>query len=96
MNLTKASIEWYEETGNSWSISCNFPNDDISNVPVIPENCVTECFKNPGCTHYYWANNICYLKKNANTEKANAINNKNNKTLCGIIARNGITLIFKY
>jgi hypothetical protein len=35
------------------------------------------------------------LKKNANIAKTSAINNKNNHTLCGIIARDGINLIFK-
>ena len=77
---------WNEETGNSWAISCDFPNDDLSNVRLTPELCSSECIKTPGCTHYYWAKDICYLKKNVYTTKANAINNNNIETLCGILA----------
>ena len=90
LNRLKGPKYWNEEiierTGNSWAISCDFPNDDLLNIPLIPQLCSSECRKTLGCTHYYWAKDICCLKKNTKTTKANAINNNNHETLCGILA----------
>jgi len=89
INKLLAPIKWYEETGNSWAISCDFPSYDLSSIRLKPEYCSAKCQKTPGCTHYYWAQDICYLKKKSDISKANAINNKNNGTLCGLLNPGG-------
>ena len=78
-------VQWQEELGNSWAFSCDFPNNDLSNVRVNAEFCSFKCRTTLGCTHYYWANYICYLKKNTAITKANGVNNNNQNTICGIL-----------
>ena len=78
-------VQWFEEIGNSWAKSCDFPGNDLSNVRLIPELCSFKCRTTLGCTHYYWAVDFCYLKSNLTITKANAVNNNNNQTLCGIL-----------
>ena len=89
----QSAIQWNEELGNSWAHSCDFPKDDLSNFAILPEFCSSKCRMTLGCTHYFWSNNICYLKKNPSLTKANAIDNKLQSTLCGILAP-GILRLF--
>jgi hypothetical protein len=77
---------FYYNIGNSWAISCDFPLNNLSNVRIKPELCSFKCRTTLGCTHYYWAKDVCYLKKNSAITKVNAINNNDQQTLCGILA----------
>ncbi len=74
----------------SWANGCNFPNDDLSSVVVSRELCLSYCEQTSQCTHFYWAKNTCFLKKNKQITKANAVNNNNADTLCGIVVKGNL------
>lgn len=87
------SIVWNEELGNSWAYSCDFTNSDLTKVTVSGELCSTKCRLTLGCTHYAWSNGVCYLKKNSAVTKANAFNNNNQNTVCGILTPGNLNYI---
>lgn len=81
------TIQWNEELGNSWSLNCNFLGDDFANVRISPDLCSFECRITLGCTHYYWAKDFCYLKKNITITKSKAIINNDQQTVCGLLTQ---------
>ena len=89
------SIVWKEELGNSWAYSCDFSNSDLTKVTVSIESCSTKCRLTLGCTHYAWSNGVCYLKKNTAVTKANAFNNNNQNTICGILTPGKLPVILQ-
>ena len=83
-------LKWIEELGNSWSISCDFPENDLASVAIEPEleivkSCLKSCRLTLGCTHYFWSKNVCFLKQNRTITKKDAIFNNNLTTFCGIL-----------
>ena len=86
-SVTTKPLQWFEELGNSYSISCNFPGNDLSNVRLVATSCSFRCRTTLGCTHYYWAADFCYLKSNITVTKAGAVSNNNNLTFCGILSK---------
>ena len=88
--FSETHLKWIEELGNSWSISCDFPKNDLLIVVMEPEleivkTCSKKCRLTLGCTHYFWSKNICYLKKNETITKKDSIFNNNLSTFCGIL-----------
>ena len=80
-------LQWFEELGNSYSLGCNFPGNDLANVRLVASLCSFKCRTTLSCTHYYWAADFCYLKSNITVSKASAVSNNNNQTLCGILSK---------
>ena len=87
---TTKPLQWFEELGNSYSISCDFPGNNLANIRLAASLCSFKCRTTLGCTHYYWAADFCYLKSNITVTKASAISNNNNQTLCGILSKGNI------
>lgn len=63
-------------------MDCDFSGNDIGNLAVSGEYCSGECAKFSGCTHYSWANGVCYFKSGVAC-KSNAAYNQYG--VCGII-----------
>ena len=84
---SRLTIQWNEELGNSWSLNCDFPGNDLKNVGLAPDVCAFECRITLGCTHYHWRNNFCFLKSNISITKANAVINNDQQTICGILTQ---------
>ena len=49
-----------------WASGCDYYGNDIGSQPGPGETCGSICFQNSKCTHFTWANNVCYMKKAIN------------------------------
>jgi hypothetical protein len=58
----KRAIKW---NGNNWAFSCDFYNNDLTNVQVSGANCGGTCAQTSGCTHFTWTQyngGTCWMK----------------------------------
>jgi beta-glucanase (GH16 family) len=62
-----SSLNWNGAgTHIMWSMNCDFPGNDLSQVSSNGENCGPKCDKTPDCTHFTWTDHnggTCFMKK---------------------------------
>ena len=68
-----------------WASGCDYYGNDIGSQPGPGETCGSTCVQNSQCTHFTWANNVCYMKKATNPTATAG----NGVTVCGWVNRNG-------
>ncbi|CAF1228762.1 unnamed protein product [Rotaria magnacalcarata] len=85
---------WETGAGHvAWSLGCDFPNQDFSNVRSSGELCGSRCEQNPICTHFVWTNynrGTCWLKHGLKKTSiwpyaTGLIETDDNSVLCGFI-----------
>jgi hypothetical protein len=76
------AFEWNDQGWNIWALDCDFYGNDLTRVNVAGEFCSEECGKVAACTHYSWANGVCYLKFGVIC-KSNAVHLSGG--VCGIV-----------
>jgi hypothetical protein len=75
-------INW---NGN-WAFACDFPGNDLLNVPSSGEKCGGLCQKIVGCTHFTWnyqQGGTCFMKKGP-VNKDDAFYTGDQGIVCGI------------
>ena len=85
IHSSMSMIQWVQELGNSYAIRCDFPHNDLCQVAAKAELCSFKCRTTLCCTHFYWENDVCYLKSNTSITKAKAISINKPNTICGIL-----------
>ena len=83
-------LNWQDVTGEiTWSLACDFTNNDLSSARVSSEKCGGTCINTNGCTHFTWTDYLggtCWMKKNgASQNDAKFTNNYN--SVCGIFTK---------
>lgn len=74
-----------------WSLNCDFYGNDVSNVQSAASACGDICAGNSKCTHFTWANNVCYMKSALNPTQLNYLNG----AVCGWINSRGESRYFQ-
>lgn len=72
-------VQWH---GLSWAISCSFKGNHIAAVLGPGDICTTECDEQPGCSHFTWKNETCFLQE-GEVSKADAFYSGDIMTVCG-------------
>ena len=83
------SVTWQNE---DWAFSCDFKNNDLTNVQISWEQCGAKCQETTGCTHFTWTSfngGTCWMKKGS-VSKSNAMYTGDKTMVCGIVS--GIVL----
>ncbi|CAF5105163.1 unnamed protein product, partial [Rotaria sp. Silwood1] len=78
-------VQW---NGQNQARSCDFNENDLSNVEISSDLCGRACGKTPECTHYTWTTyngGTCWMKK-GNVSKTDAFLTNDANMICGIIA----------
>ncbi|CAF2079796.1 unnamed protein product [Rotaria magnacalcarata] len=79
-----SSLQW---NGNKWTLSCDFPGNDMSNVRTRGEDCGGKCAQTSGCTHFAWntyEGGTCWLKSGS-VSKSNAVPRSDVPMICGVV-----------
>ncbi|CAF1387881.1 unnamed protein product [Rotaria magnacalcarata] len=79
-----SSLQW---NGNKWTLSCDFPGNDMSNVRTRGEDCGGKCAQTSGCTHFAWntyEGGTCWLKSGS-VSKSNAVPRSDIPMICGVV-----------
>lgn len=72
---------------DNWSFSCDFRNNDLSNMQSRGEDCGRICGETTDCTHFTWTNyngGTCWMKKGP-VSRNDAYNTYDNSMVCGIV-----------
>lgn len=91
MNIN--SVTWQNE---DWAFSCDFKNNDLTNVQISGEQCGAKCYETSECTHFNWNTHnggTCLMKKGS-VSKSNALYTGDKSTVCGIVS--GIVLCLHF
>jgi hypothetical protein len=76
-------INW---NGNNWAMSCDFRNNDLSNVRSAAEDCGGKCDEISECTHFSWTNwkgGTCWMKQGP-ISKNDAFSSNDRGMVCGV------------
>ena len=79
-----STVSW---NGQNWATSCDFIDNDLSNIAVSPQVCGAKCVETNECTHYVWsrwAGGTCFLKT-GDVSKDDALFTNDPTMVCGII-----------
>lgn len=83
----RRDINW---NGKNWAESCDFRNNDLTNVQVVAELCGPKCERTPGCTHFTWTQwngGTCWMKQ-GDVSKEDAFSTSNSTMVCGVLNNN--------
>ena len=83
MQFARRDVNW---DGKNWAMSCDFHENDLSNVQSSPELCGPKCLATQGCTHYSWTNSdggTCWMKT-GEISKSNAFSTIDPTAVCGV------------
>jgi hypothetical protein len=84
-------FDWHDEGNLQWAQDCDFPGNDLKNIPGPGENCGGDCGSTSGCTHFSWTNyngGTCWLKQGSVTVDQATYNAGGS---CGIMKNSGST-----
>lgn len=78
-----SAIDWHiDDYDIIWANKCDFTGNNLYAVASAAHRCGPICTSTYGCTHFAWAWDSCYLKKNS-ISRHQAKNADN--TLCGVV-----------
>lgn len=81
-NLISA-IDWrIDDNDIIYASDCDFTGNVMYEVRSTAQRCGPICKTTPGCTHFAWANDDCWLKQNS-ISRHQAFYAKN--VLCGVV-----------
>lgn len=86
VGLAVGGINW---NGNDWAMSCDFRNNDLSNVRSAGKDCSGKCTQTSGCTHFTWTNwegGTCWMKQGP-ISKDDACSTNDPQMVCGVIGK---------